>query len=443
MTDGSPLFTLQCLRSDTTSSSPGSQGSIPPPPSSPVSDATQPFAYLAANMPTPSDFIPMSTPLIRDKTTVSVSPSLLCTAPEAQLSLTPIPECDELSKCSSPMTTPEVVAPPSNKQNLTPPCGLPACVTNSQTPLSPFAQNDASSNSGRAMTHPSDSSYQLGSPVISQSDSSEISGGNHLNARDTTTINFNRIAKPWNKGSEKCTPSIVSAKKPREGKKVRFNIAPYEDRENVYKELISFVADVDSNNATTEGKPKKDGVIAKNPDIFKNFVQISKLHDSSSSLTPSPVSSSQVMNPLTASDLDTGPKVAKVVPVTSTNNPENSYSVTETSDVEHDGVDFAHATLKSTSSIEEKRAEVLDKHIGNVSSEQQFRIATQTSEKNESQLVTDRLVTSSSTLDYSTSSVASSGSQPDEYKVNMGNRLAQEKIKLCMNQYHTRPISEL
>ncbi|XP_050737657.1 uncharacterized protein LOC127009022 isoform X4 [Eriocheir sinensis] len=122
----------------------------------------------------------------------------------------------------------------------------------------------------------------------------------------------------------------------------------------------------------------------------------------------------EVMNPLTASQLETGPKVAKVVPVTSTNNPENSYSVTETSDVEH-GVDWAHATLKSTSSIEERHTEVLDKRIANVPSVTQFRIATQTSEVNERRLVTDHLVASSSTLDYSTSSVAS-GSQSDEYK---------------------------
>lgn len=430
MTDGSPLFTLQCLRSDTTSSLPGSQGSIPPPPPSPVSDATHPFAFVAANMPTPSDFIPMSTKLKGDETSGSVSPSMLCSAPEArsQLSLTPIPECDELSKCSSPMT-PEVVPSPPNKLDLTPVCGLPACVANSDKPLSPLGQCSASSNSSAVMTHPSASSPLLGSPVTTQSDSVKFSlnvggSGSHLNGKDTTPVNFNRIAKPWKTESKSCKSSIISTKGPREGKKVRFNIAPGEDRENVYKELMSFIPKLDSDNAIEENA-KKDGVITKNPDIFKNFLQISELHDSGSHITPSPLSSSQVMNPLTASALDTGPKVAKVVPVASTNNPDNSYSVTETSDVEHDGVD----ALESTINTEERHAEVLDKRVTNVSSEPPLRIANQSSEVIESQLVTDHFVASSSTLDHSTSSVASSGSQADEYKVNMRKRRAQEKTE--------------
>lgn len=284
--------------------------------------------------------------------------------------------------------------------------------------------------------------------MTTQCDGAKISDntdcpGSYPDATDTKTVNFNRIATPWVKAGRKSLPGIISARAPREGKKVRFNIAPYEDRENVYKELMSFVSGSDANNVDIERTPKKDGVTAKTPDIFKNFLQISKLHDSSSPITPSPLSPSQVMNPLTASQLETGPKVAKVVPVTSTNNPENSYSVTETSDVEHDGVDWAHATLKSTSSLEERHTEVLDKRIANVAPEPQFRIATQTSEVNESRLVTDHLVASSSTLDYSSSSVAS-GSQPDEYKVNMGKRLAQEKTKhYVINQYLTRPILEI
>lgn len=411
------------MKSDTISFPPGSQGYVPPPPPSPVSDATEPFAYLAANMPSPNDFIPECTQLIGNETSESIFPSLQCTAPETRplLSLTPIPECDELSKRSSPMTTPEVVTP-SSKQNLTLLCGPSVCLTNSETPLSPLVQQVTSSNSGGAMTHPSVPTHNSGFPTGTQTDraliSDKVDCSGPLSGRGTASVNFNVIARPWKKQDVKCTPSIISPKEPCEKKKVRFNIAPYEDRQNIYKELTC-KSDYDLSVAS-EKNSRKDGVIAKDHDSFKRFGQISKLHDSSSHITPSPLSSSQVMNPLTAYERDTGPKVAIVASVTSTNNPENSHFVNETSDVEHDGIDWTHTTFESTINTEEKHAEVLDKRVANVPSEPQFRIATQTSEVTESQLVTDHSVASSSTLDYSTSSVASSGSQPDEYKVNMG-----------------------
>lgn len=130
----------------------------------------------------------------------------------------------------------------------------------------------------------------------------------------------------------------------------------------------------------------------------------------------------EVKNPLTAFESDTGPKVAKIVAVTSTNNLENSHSVTEATDIEHvqmspDGVDWTYATtLESTINNEERHAEVLDNHVANVPSKPQFRIATQTTGVAESQLPTDHFVASSFTVDYNTNSVASSDSHPDEYK---------------------------
>ncbi|KAK8382390.1 hypothetical protein O3P69_015371 [Scylla paramamosain] len=128
----------------------------------------------------------------------------------------------------------------------------------------------------------------------------------------------------------------------------------------------------------------------------------------------------EVKKPLTALELDTGPKVANVDPVTSTNNTETSHSVTETTNVEHvqtpDGDDWTHATcLESTINIEKRHAEVLDNHVANVPPEPQFRIATQTEVVAEGELG-DHFVASSFPLDCNINSVASSGSHPDEYK---------------------------
>lgn len=289
-----------------------------------------------------------------------------------------------------------------------------------------------------AVTHPSDSSHGVRTFAQTTNQNGNLysnmtSIGRPSSEKKATQINFNTMPRPWKKEIEKCTSNKISRKGPCDRKTVRFNIAPFHDRQNTYKEQTSSLLNSYS-KPDTKKSPKKDGVIAKNPGNL-DFVQKGKLHESHSYFTSFSLSSSQVKNPLTAFESDTGPKVAKIVPVTSTNNLENSHSVTETTDVEHvqmppDGVDWTYATtLESAINTEERHAEVLDNHVASVPSEPQFRIATQTSGVAESQLLTDHFVASSFTVDYNTDSVASSGSHPDEYKVNMGKRLAQEKTE--------------
>ncbi|KAK8746323.1 hypothetical protein OTU49_017364 [Cherax quadricarinatus] len=128
----------ECLNTDRNSCS-QELPSVPPPPPSPVSNITLPFAYLAANLPTPSDFIPMSPLPEGDEisncnlqcndgtrcTGVCSSPPPLPLAPvECSVPiLTPIPECEENNpsspqySMSEPSTTPEITAPyPSSPQ---------------------------------------------------------------------------------------------------------------------------------------------------------------------------------------------------------------------------------------------------------------------------------------------------------------------------------------
>ena len=451
LTDGfCLLFTLQCLRSNSTSSSSRCQDVVPLPTPSLVPITTPNFA----NIPTPSDCIPVSPRPKGDETFSSVSPSLLpFTVPEPRppLNFTSIPECEEISKCRSPMTSPEVeTLLPSNKQTITPVWLSSACATNIKSPLSPSAQFNISH---KAMTQSSDSDSFHGAGILVQTPNKSNNVNSNMTASvspssetKATQINFNRMTTPWNKESEKCSPNKISLKGSRDKKTVRFKISSFEDKIDTYIEHSPIISTFKSDVAVKRSL-KKDGVIANNSGNLDNFVPKSKLHEPHSYFTAFSPSSSQVKNPLTAFELDTGPKVAKVVPVTSTNN-----SVTETTNLEHaqltpDGVDWTHATLESTINIEERHAEVLDNHVATILPEPQFRIATQTSGVAESQLLSDHFVASRYTLDYNTNSVASSDSHPDEYKVNMGNKLAQEKtISLniffyCLVLHNNKPAS--
>lgn len=158
------------------------------------------------------------------------------------------------------------------------------------------------------------------------------------------------------------------------------------------------------------------------------------LHSSHSCITSS-VFPSQAKNLQTSSELDTEPEVAMLVPVTSTNIPESSHSVPKTTEPEHihmgyDAVDSSCSVLISTNNIEKRQAEIFENHavvaqtISEVPSHLLQRTETQTSVETECQLPSesreqypDHLVTHRGTLDYISDSVASSSSQPEEYKV--------------------------
>ncbi|XP_063862920.1 uncharacterized protein LOC135102093 isoform X11 [Scylla paramamosain] len=171
---------------------------------------------------------------------------------------------------------------------------------------------------------------------------------------------------------------------------------------------------------TTSQYIEEEQAVKPPPDLSDLLRQEREAERSLIGSKPAKTTTQEVKKPLTALELDTGPKVANVDPVTSTNNTETSHSVTETTNVEHvqtpDGDDWTHATcLESTINIEKRHAEVLDNHVANVPPEPQFRIATQTEVVAEGELG-DHFVASSFPLDCNINSVASSGSHPDEYK---------------------------
>ncbi|XP_063862912.1 uncharacterized protein LOC135102093 isoform X4 [Scylla paramamosain] len=410
----------ECLRSNSTSSPSGCQDFVPLPTPSSLPDSSQTFAN---TMPTPSDFIPVSPQPKGDETsvTLSSSSSLTNTVHKARptLSFTPVPPCWR------PMTSPKVLTPsPSNKQTVTP-VWSPACATNVQKSPSPSIQF---SSFDKAVTHPSDSDSSH--RVVTSSENSQC----NITANETPTsegsasqFSFNNLPKPWAnkgteelKGNEECTSNKVFLKAARDKKTVRFKIASFEDRQNSCEDQTPILSNFRSDGAAKKSLIKKDGVTIKNPGNLESVDERSKLHEPHSYFTSFSLSSSQVKKPLTALELDTGPKVANVDPVTSTNNTETSHSVTETTNVEHvqtpDGDDWTHATcLESTINIEKRHAEVLDNHVANVPPEPQFRIATQTEVVAEGELG-DHFVASSFPLDCNINSVASSGSHPDEYK---------------------------
>ncbi|XP_071547518.1 uncharacterized protein smash isoform X13 [Panulirus ornatus] len=142
----------------------------------------------------------------------------------------------------------------------------------------------------------------------------------------------------------------------------------------------------------------------------------------------------EAKNLQTSSESDTEPEVAMMVPVTSTNIPESSHSVSKTTEPEHihmsnDAVDSSCSVLKSNINTEKRQAEILENHavmaktIWEVPSHQPQRTETQTSVETECQFPSesreqypDHLVTQRGNLDYISDSVASSTSQPEEYK---------------------------
>lgn len=416
------LFTLQFLRSNSTSSS-GCQDFVPLPTPSSLPDTSQTFAN---TMPTPSDFIPVSPQPKGDETSVTLSSRtpLTNTAHKARptLSFTPVPPCWR------PMTSPKVLTPsPSNKQTITPVVSS-ACAANVQSSPSPSVKLSCFD---KAVTHPSDSDSSHRVVTSSENFQCNMTTNESLTSESSASqTSFKSLLKPWAnkgtdelKGNEECTSNKVFLKAARDKKTVRFKIASFEDRQNSCEDQTPILSNFRPDAAAKKSNIKKDGVNIKNPGNLESVDERGKLHEPHSYFTSFPLSSSQVKNPLTALESDTGPKVANVDPVTSTNNTETSHFVTETTNVEHvqtpDGVDWTHATcLESTINIEERHAEVLDNHVANRPPEPQFRIATQTEVVAEGEHG-DHFVASSFPLDYNTNSVASSGSHPDEYKVNM------------------------
>ncbi|XP_042203954.1 protein piccolo-like isoform X3 [Homarus americanus] len=142
----------------------------------------------------------------------------------------------------------------------------------------------------------------------------------------------------------------------------------------------------------------------------------------------------EAKNLQTSSESDRNPVVPMMVPVTSTNIYESSESVSKTTDSKYilmnsDNIDSACAVLKSVINTENAHAEVVKSHVVKAEtfmdtpSISPYGIEPQTSVETEHQLPSeprqqypDHLMAHIGTLDYSSDSVASTSSHPEEYK---------------------------
>lgn len=145
-------------------------------------------------------------------------------------------------------------------------------------------------------------------------------------------------------------------------------------------------------------------------------------------------------NQQTSSESILDAEVAMVVPESSPNIPESSHSVSETTDLEPKQLEFDNtnsnpptttfSSLKSTVNTEDTQAEVLEKHVV-VEAQTVVEVAisppveaeAQSQAETECKLIPessdsypDHLVAHCGTLDYSSDSVASTSSLPDQYK---------------------------
>ncbi|XP_068202528.1 LIM and calponin homology domains-containing protein 1-like isoform X4 [Palaemon carinicauda] len=141
-------------------------------------------------------------------------------------------------------------------------------------------------------------------------------------------------------------------------------------------------------------------------------------------------------NQQTPSESNMGTEVAMMVPEASPNIPESSHSVSETTDSEPKQMEFDNvecnppttfSSLNSTFNTEESQAEVLEKHViesqsvEEVTMDQAFETVSQFQAETECKHSPqssdpDHLVAYCGTLDYSSDSLASTGSLPDQYK---------------------------
>ncbi|XP_064109082.1 titin-like isoform X1 [Macrobrachium nipponense] len=141
-------------------------------------------------------------------------------------------------------------------------------------------------------------------------------------------------------------------------------------------------------------------------------------------------------NQQTSSESNMDMEVAMMVPEASPNIPESSHSVSETTDSEPKQMEFDNvesnppttfSSLKSTVNTEESQVEVLEKHVveaqsvKEVAKDPALETDSQSQAETECKLIPessdpDHLVAHCGTLDYSSDSIASTGSLPEQYK---------------------------
>lgn len=155
-----------------------------------------------------------------------------------------------------------------------------------------------------------------------------------------------------------------------------------------------------------------------------------------SNITSSTLSPSQAQTESTSSESDIDIQVATNVPVTSANIPTTSQSVMDSKELEtmetssqspDETFEALPISSKDTVDSVETKAEMLETHVIEPNTTVAKVLPTQTQMEVEaennvqpesSQQYTDLLESHYSTLDYSSDSVASTGSHPDPYKVN-------------------------
>lgn len=219
--------------------------------------------------------------------------------------------------------------------------------------------------------------------------------------------------------------SEMKSEKSSKEKTVRFNI---DDECKLCDESISDSSDSD---ASIDSKETVDTVVT------DTQMKCEEEHvENHTNITSSTLSPSQAQTESTSSESDIDIKVATNVPVTSANIPTTPQSIMDTKELEtmetssqSPDETFEALPISSKDIVDsvETKAEVLETHVIEPNTTIAKVLPTQTQMEVEaennvqpesSQQYTDLLESHYSTLDYSSDSVASTGSHPDPYKVN-------------------------
>ncbi|KAG7176048.1 hypothetical protein Hamer_G017015 [Homarus americanus] len=232
------------------------------------------------------------------------------------------------------------------------------------------------------------------------------------------------------KEQTKCN-TFNSVKKNCQEKQVRFNIEESSSDSDSVSEFISKPSDSDAGVLNPQNAMETSIIDAHKQEHFAQNCNSQSTH---SCITTFALSPSQAKNLQTSSESDRNPVVPMMVPVTSTNIYESSESVSKTTDSKYilmnsDNIDSACAVLKSVINTENAHAEVVKSHVVKAEtfmdtpSISPYGIEPQTSVETEHQLPSeprqqypDHLMAHIGTLDYSSDSVASTSSHPEEYK---------------------------